>query len=150
MEIKKIEDLAKILKQNGLTKLELSEGECHLVLEAGGKPVAIQTAPVVEEVVASPVEIVDTKPEVAAPAKVEGYAQKTPLVGTAYLAAKAGEAPFVSVGDQVKKGDVLCIVESMKMFNNIEAEVDGTILEICVDNGQVVEFGQVLVRIEEA
>ncbi|MBQ5589695.1 MAG: acetyl-CoA carboxylase, biotin carboxyl carrier protein, partial [Anaerotignum sp.] len=76
-----------------------------------------------------------------------GIEQKSPLVGTVYLAPRVGAEPFVKVGDQVKKGDVLCIVESMKMFNNIEAELDGTIEAVCVDNGQVVEFGKPLVCI---
>ncbi|WP_317854179.1 acetyl-CoA carboxylase biotin carboxyl carrier protein [Chakrabartyella piscis] len=147
MEIKKIEDLAKILKQNGLTKLELSEGECHLVLESGGKPATMQ--PVVEEIPVEPVAEVKMPEVVVEAPKTEGYVQKAPLVGTVYLAAKAGEAPFISVGDTVKKGDVICIVESMKMFNNIEAEVDGTVLEICVNNGQIVEFAQNLVCIQE-
>ena len=76
-----------------------------------------------------------------------GMEQKSPLVGTVYLAPQAGAEPFVKAGDRVRKGDVLCIVESMKMFNNIEAEYDGIIEEICVDNGQIVEFGQTLARI---
>lgn len=68
-------------------------------------------------------------------------------MGTVYLAATGRGRAFVQVGDKVKKGDVLCIVESMKMFNNIEAELEGTIAAVCVDNGQIVEFGQPLVRI---
>ena len=104
MDTNKINDLAKILRQNQLTKLDLTEGDTRIVL-------------------------------------------KSPLVGTVYLAPQAGAEPFVQVGDKVKKGDVLCIVESMKMFNNIEAELEGTIAAVCVDNGQIVEFGQPLVRI---
>lgn len=142
MDTNKINTLAQILRQNGLTKLDLTEGDTRIVLEAGNaqKTVEIPVAPV--ENTAEPkvemAEIVD---------KTAGIEQKSPLVGTVYLAPQAGAAPFVQVGDSVKKGDVLCIVESMKMFNHIEAELDGTIAEICVDNGQVVEFGQPLVRI---
>lgn len=142
MDTNKINTLAQILRQNGLTKLDLTEGDTRIVLEAGNaqKTVEIPVAPV--ENTAEPkvemAEIVD---------KTAGIEQKSPLVGTVYLAPQAGAAPFVQVGDSVKKGDVLCIVESMKMFNHIEAELDGTIAEICVDNGQVVEFGQLLVRI---
>ncbi|MGN1230720.1 MAG: acetyl-CoA carboxylase biotin carboxyl carrier protein [Anaerotignum sp.] len=145
MDTNKINELAKILRQNQLTKLDLTEGDTRIVLEAaGGRPVAA------EEPVFVPVETAAEVPVEAAPEKTEtaeGVEQKSPLVGTVYLAPQAGVEPFVKVGDKVKKGDVLCIVESMKMFNNIEAELEGTIKAICVDNGQIVEFGQPLVRI---
>ena len=146
MDVNKINELAKILRQNQLTKLDLTEGDCRIVLETGGKAVVAEM----------PVALVEKVPEVAEAVSVPvvektepatGVEQKSPLVGTVYLAPQVGAEPFVKVGDHVKKGDVLCIVESMKMFNNIEAELDGTIEAICVDNGQVVEFGQPLVRI---
>lgn len=142
MDINKINELAKILRQNQLTKLDLTEGDSRLVLEAEGRAVTTVEIPVVSvdhtaEILAEPAEIVEKT----------GMEQKSPLVGTVYLAPQAGAEPFVKAGDRVKKGDVLCIVESMKMFNNIEAEYDGTIEEICVDNGQIVEFGQTLVKI---
>ena len=142
MDTNKINTLAQILRQNGLTKLDLTEGDTRIVLEAGNvqKTVEIPVLPV-ENTAEAKVEMAETVDKTA------GIEQKSPLVGTVYLAPQAGAAPFVQVGDSVKKGDVLCIVESMKMFNHIEAELDGTIAEICVDNGQVVEFGQPLVRI---
>lgn len=146
MDINKINELAKILRQNQLTKLDLTEGDSRLVLEAEGRAVTTVEIPVVSvdhtaEILAEPAEIVEKTEEKT------GMEQKSPLVGTVYLAPQAGAEPFVKTGDRVKKGDVLCIVESMKMFNNIEAEYDGTIEEICVDNGQIVEFGQTLVKI---
>ena len=146
MDINKINELAKILRQNQLTKLDLTEGDSRLVLEAEGRAVTTVEIPVVSvdhtaEILAEPAEIVEKTEEKT------GMEQKSPLVGTVYLAPQAGAEPFVKAGDKVKKGDVLCIVESMKMFNNIEAEYDGTIEEICVDNGQIVEFGQTLVKI---
>ena len=146
MDINKINELAKILRQNQLTKLDLTEGDSRLVLEAEGRAVTTVEIPVVSvdhtaEILAEPAEIVEKTEEKT------GMEQKSPLVGTVYLAPQAGAEPFVKAGDRVKKGDVLCIVESMKMFNNIEAEYDGTIEEICVDNGQIVEFGQILVKI---
>lgn len=142
MDINKINELAKILRQNQLTKLDLTEGDSRIVLEAGGKAVTTVEIPAVSvdnagEIAAEPAAIVEKT----------GMEQKSPLVGTVYLAPQTGAEPFVKVGDRVKKGDVLCIVESMKMFNHIEAEWDGTIEAICVDNGQIVEFGQALVRI---
>ena len=146
MDINKINELAKILRQNQLTKLDLTEGDSRIVLEAGGKAVTNVEIPTVSvdntaEFTAESAEIVEKTEEKT------GVEQKSPLVGTVYLAPQAGAEPFVKAGDRVKKGDVLCIVESMKMFNHIEAEYDGTIEEICVDNGQIVEFGQALVRI---
>lgn len=144
METKKIEELAKILRQNQLSKLDLTEGDNRIVLEAAGsRPVTVEV-PVETAEDAAAFASVPAEEESAAPTGVE---QKSPLVGTVYLAPQAGAEPFIQVGDRVQKGDVLCIVESMKMFNNIEAELAGTVEAICVDNGQIVEFGQPLVRI---
>ena len=144
METTKIAELAKILKDNGLTKLDLTEGDNRLVLEA-------ISAPVAPAVVVVPVAAAEAPAAPAAPVAPEEdlYEQKTPLVGTVYMAPQAGAAPYVSVGDHVAAGDTVCIVESMKMFNEIAAECSGTIEEICVNNGQIVEYGQVLFRIRE-
>ena len=148
MDTNKINELAKILRQNQLTKLDLTEGETRIVLEAANgraaatESIVLPVAPVAE--VPAPVAAAPAAEEATPAAGVE---QKSPLVGTVYLAPQAGAAPFIQVGDHVEKGDVLCIVESMKMFNNIEAELAGTIEAVCVDNGQIVEFGQPLVRI---
>lgn len=149
MDTNKINELAKILRQNQLTKLDLTEGDTRIVLEAAnGKTITVE-APValVENIAEAPAEPAQPAPAATVAAASDALEQKSPLVGTVYLASQAGVAPFVKVGDKVKKGDVLCIVESMKMFNNIEAEYDGTIEEVCVDNGQIVEYGQTLVRI---
>lgn len=155
METTKIAELAKILKDNGLTKLDLTEGDNRLVLEAVSAPVAPAVAmPAVVPVEAVPVAAAEAPAAPAAPAvpvvaEEDLYEQKTPLVGTVYMAPQAGAAPYVSVGDHVAAGDTVCIVESMKMFNEIAAECSGTIEEICVNNGQIVEYGQVLFRIRE-
>ena len=156
METTMIAELAKILKDNGLTKLDLTEGDNRLVLEAVSAPVA----PAVVMPAAVPVEAVPVAaaeapaaapeaPEAPAAPEEDLYEQKTPLVGTVYVAPQAGAAPYVSVGDHVAAGDTVCIVESMKMFNEIAAECSGTIEEICINNGQIVEYGQVLFRIRE-
>ena len=107
--------------------------------------------PAAVPVEAVPVAAAEAPAAPAAPAAPEEdlYEQKTPLVGTVYMAPQAGAAPYVSVGDHVAAGDTVCIVESMKMFNEIAAECSGTIEEICVNNGQIVEYGQVLFRIRE-
>lgn len=152
METTKIAELAKILKDNGLTKLDLTEGDNRLVLEAVSAPVApAVVVPAAVPVEAVPVAAAEAPAAPAAPAVPEEdlYEQKTPLVGTVYMAPQAGAAPYVAVGDHVAAGDTVCIVESMKMFNEIAAECSGTIEEICVNNGQIVEYGQVLFRIRE-
>lgn len=152
METTKIAELAKILKDNGLTKLDLTEGDNRLVLEAVSAPVApAVVVPAAVPVEAVPVAAAEAPAAAAAPAAPEEdlYEQKTPLVGTVYMAPQAGAAPYVAVGDHVAAGDTVCIVESMKMFNEIAAECSGTIEEICVNNGQIVEYGQVLFRIRE-
>ena len=152
METTKIAELAKILKDNGLTKLDLTEGDNRLVLEAVSAPVApAVVVPAAVPVEAVPVAAAEAPAAPAAPAAPEEdlYEQKTPLVGTVYMAPQAGAAPYVAVGDHVAAGDTVCIVESMKMFNEIAAECSGTIEEICVNNGQIGEYGQVLFRIRE-
>ncbi len=148
MEIKKISELAKILKQNQLTKLDLTEGDVRLVLESAGGKVVLQEMP--REIEIFEEETMITMEE-KKPVEAESmaYEQKSPLVGTVYLAPQAGSAPYIKVGDKVKKGDAVCIVESMKMFNTIEAEKDGEVVAIPVDNGQIVEYGQILVCIRE-
>lgn len=150
METKKIAELAKILRQNRLTKLDLTEGGNRLILEAaiGGSVPAEVPSPVFEEEPESFHETVEMP--VQAEPLFSGVEQKSPLVGTVYLAPQSGAEPFVKTGSRIQAGDVLCIVESMKMFNNIEAEMDGTIEAVLVDNGQIVEFGQPLFRIHPA
>lgn len=149
METTKIAELAKILKDNGLTKLDLTEGDNRLVLEAVSAPVAPAVVVPVEAVPVAAAEAPAAAPAAPAAPEEDLYEQKTPLVGTVYMAPQAGAAPYVSVGDHVAAGDTVCIVESMKMFNEIAAECSGTIEEICVNNGQIVEYGQVLFRIRE-
>lgn len=152
MDTKQIAELAKIIKQNGLTRLEVQEADTRIVLEAA--PAVVAAVPVAAApVAAEPSDAQDMEQETfvsgAAMDVDDIYEQKTPLVGTVYLAPQVDAAPFVQVGDHVAAGDTICIVESMKMFNEIAAECSGTIEEICVSNSQIVEYGQVLVRIRE-
>ncbi|MBR4944151.1 MAG: acetyl-CoA carboxylase biotin carboxyl carrier protein [Peptococcaceae bacterium] len=154
MKIEEIKELIQALEQSSLTSLELTRGETSVKLTKNHivSPVP-QAAPSAE----IPVSVIQAAPfvsnmsamsaEPAKPVKVEqpeGRAVTCPLVGVFYAAPSPNDAPFVSVGSTVKKGDVLCIVEAMKLMNEITAEQDGTITEICVENGQVVEFGQPL------
>ncbi len=148
MDVKKIESLAKLMKETGLTGLELVEDGQQLRLE---RQVEVVAAPVAAAVPAAPVpatgaEALGVAHEEPAPVK-EGTLVLAPTVGVFYSAPGPDARPFVEVGDQVKKGDTLCIIEAMKLMNEIPAEVDGTVAEICVGNGQVVEFNQPLFRI---
>ncbi len=148
MDVKKIESLAKLMKETGLTGLELVEDGQQLRLE---RQVEVVAAPVAAAVPAAPVpatgaEALGVTHEEPAPVK-EGTLVLAPTVGVFYSAPGPDARPFVEVGDQVKKGDILCIIEAMKLMNEIPAEVDGTVAEICVGNGQVVEFNQPLFRI---
>ena len=143
MDVKEIESLARLMKENGLTALELTEGEAKLKLERRMEPAAAPApaapaAPVAAALGVTPAE---------APAQKEGTLVLSPTVGVFYSAPNPDSKPFVEVGDQVKKGDTLCIIEAMKLMNEIPAEVDGTIAEVCVGNGQVVEYNQPLFRI---
>lgn len=148
MDVKKIESLAKLMKETGLTGLELVEDGQQLRLE---RQVEVVAAPVAAPAPAAPVpatgaEALGVTHEEPAPVK-EGTLVLAPTVGVFYSAPNPDARPFVEVGDQVKKGDTLCIIEAMKLMNEIPAEVDGTVAEICVGNGQVVEFNQPLFRI---
>ena len=147
MDVKKIESLAKLMQETGLTALELSEGETVLKLERkqeviAAAPVAAVSAPATGPEVLGVV----SQPE-ASQTQQEGTLVLSPTVGVFYASPSPDARPFVEVGDQVKKGDTLCIIEAMKLMNKIPAEVDGTIAEICVGNGQVVEYNQPLFRI---
>lgn len=155
MDVNKIAELANIMKINGLTLLDWTEGENRLVLEAApAKAAAPVPAPVAEPLAApapaeQPVVAAEAVPAAEDAAEPDFYEQKTPLVGTVYLAPQTGAAPFVSVGDHIGAGETICIVESMKMFNQIAADCSGVVEEICVSNGQIVEYGQTLFRIRE-
>lgn len=150
MDVKKIESLAKLMQETGLTGLELVEGDMELRLERQQEVVAVAPAapvmPVAAPAPAAGAEAQAASQEQAAPRK-EGTLVLSPTVGVFYASPSPDARPFVEVGDQVKKGDTLCIIEAMKLMNEIPSEVDGTVAEICVGNGQVVEYNQPLFRI---
>ena len=144
MDVKKIESLARLMQETGLTGLELVEDGQQLRLERQVEVVAAPVAAAAPAAVGA--EALGVTHEAPQPAK-EGALVLSPTVGVFYSAPSPDARPFVEVGDQVKKGDTLCIIEAMKLMNEIPAELDGTVAEICVGNGQVVEFNQPLFRI---
>jgi len=151
-EIEYIEKIAKIVADNQLTEIALEDGDKAIIVRkestvVTGAPVAV--APSTPAIAQAPAMNVTpaAKEEKAAPAS-KGTAITSPMVGAFYAAPAPGAKPFVKVGDVVSAGQVVCIVEAMKLMNEIESEVSGKITEICVQNGESVEFGQVLMYVE--
>lgn len=148
VDTKLIRELAEMLGETGLTEIEVEDGERKIRVARGG--VAVAAAPVAPVAVA-PVAVAPVA--AAAPAAVAALAPdhssalKSPMVGTVYLAADPEAPNFIKVGDQVKQGDTLLIIEAMKVMNPITADRAGTVSEILVDNAQPVEFDQPLVLI---
>ena len=146
-----IEKLAKILSENGLSEITLEDENCAVSLrrEATGIAHTVVAAPVAQTVAPAPVAPAAAVSATPAPAAPDNRKTITsPMVGTFYAAPSPDAAPFVQVGDTIKEGDTVCIVEAMKLMNQIDAEISGKIVEICVENGQPVEFGQVLMYVE--
>ena len=151
MDLRKLKTLIDLVAESGISELEVTEENDKVRIVNKVQTVAVAApvaaAPVVAAApapVAAPVAAPAAAPAPAAEVKVEGTQVASPMVGTFYRAPSPGAAPFVSVGDKVTAGQTLCIIEAMKLLNEIEAETSGTIKEICVENGQPVEFGQTL------
>ena len=147
-EIDYIEKLAKIIADNELTEISLEDSDQAITIrkdlpEVAYTPVA---APVATPQIATPVASTPAATEEAP--KHKGNAITSPMVGTFYAAPSPDAEPFVAVGKKIAKGNVVCIIEAMKLMNEIESEFDGTITEICVKDGQPVEYGQVLMYVE--
>ncbi|GGH95747.1 acetyl-CoA carboxylase, biotin carboxyl carrier protein [Pseudomonas fluvialis] len=154
MDIRKVKKLIELLEESGIDELEIHEGEESVRISRHSKvpaqqvyaaaPVAAPAAPAPAPAAAGAPAAGDSAP--AAP-KLNGSVSRSPMVGTFYRAASPTSPNFVEVGQSVKKGDVLCIVEAMKMMNHIEAEASGVIESILVENGQPVEYDQPLFTI---
>jgi acetyl-CoA carboxylase biotin carboxyl carrier protein len=146
MDITAIEKLAELVERIGLDELEVTEGEFHVRLTKRGPQTIVTTAAAPQQ------PAVAASAPIAAPAAAQmpgsnGRTIGSPMVGTFYRAESPESPNFVEVGATVKKGDILCIVEAMKMMNHIEAEASGTIESILVENGQPVEYDQPLFTI---
>lgn len=151
MDIRKIKRLIQLLEESGINEIEIKEGEESLRISRGSSIAPV--APPAQYTVAAPAPAAAPaapapSSEPAAPAIPEGHVVKSPMVGTFYRAPSPGAKPFTEVGTRVKAGDVLCIIEAMKMLNQIEADKDGVVISILVENGQPVEFDQPLFVIE--
>lgn len=143
-----LEKLAKIINDNGLTEISMEDGDQAItirkdlpeVLVGSSAPVAAPAAPVASAPAPSA--------EKTAEPEVQGKAITSPMVGTFYSASAPDAAPFVEIGSEVAVGDVVCIIEAMKLMNEIKSEQAGKVVKICVKNGDPVEFGQVLMYVE--
>ena len=150
MDIRKVKKLIELLEESGIDELEIHEGEESVRISRHSKQVAMQQPYYAQAPMPAPAAAPATAPAAdAAPAqpKLNGTVVRSPMVGTFYRASAPEAANFVEVGQSVKKGDILCIVEAMKMMNHIEAETSGTIESILVENGQPVEYDQPLFTI---
>ena len=150
MDIRKVKKLMELLEQSGMAEIEIKEGEESVRISRYGESAAVAPAPVqiAAPVAAAPVAAAEPAAESTAPAAVDGHPITSPMVGTFYAAASPTSENFVKVGQHVNQGDTICIVEAMKIMNQIEADQSGTVLEILCTDGDAVEFGQTLVVIE--
>ena len=152
MDLRKIKSLLDLVAESGVAEFEICEGPDRIrVINHPQTPVQVvqTTAPAPVAVAAPAAPAPAAQPAAAEPAepKVEGTPLTSPMVGTFDRAPSPGAKPFVEVGDTVKKGQTVCIIEAMKLLNEVEAETDGVVKEICVENGQPVEYGQNLLII---
>lgn len=149
MDLRKLKTLIDLVSESNISELEITENEGKVrIVKSAGAPV-LMAAPAA--LAPAPVAAAALAPEAAAPVPVAeptGHVVKSPMVGTYYTAATPGAKAFVSVGSAVKEGEALCIIEAMKIMNEIEADCSGTVTKILVENGQAVEFGQPLFVIE--
>ena len=149
MDLRKLKTLIELVESSGIGELEIQEGEERVRITRapvhGGAPATTGTIYAAATPVATPAP---TSMEAsAAPAGSEGHLVKSPMVGTFYRAASPGTKPFVEVGDSVQVGDTLCIIEAMKLMNEIEADKAGVVKQVLAEHGQPVEYGQPLVVI---
>ena len=155
MDLRKLKTLIDLVSESNVSELEITEaeGKVRIVKSTGlAAPVAMAMPVAAAPMVAAPVAAVAAPvPEAAAaePAPAAaGHAVKSPMVGTFYRSSSPGAAPFVQIGSVVKEGDTLCIVEAMKILNEIESDKSGTVTQILCENGQAVEYGQPLFIVE--
>lgn len=153
METKKITFLVKLMESSNLSVMEINDNDFSIRLEKGTGQVVVP----MQMPLQAPVAVAAT-PAAAAPASPVGLMQgevslndvteiKSPMVGVFYAQPKPDAPAYVTRGSKIKKGDVVCIIEAMKLMNEVVAECDGEVVDICVENGQVVEFGQVLFKV---
>ena len=152
MDLRKLKTLIDLVSESGISELEVTEGEGKVRIVKNAPPVYVQPSTQYAPQYASPVPApggaleapAASAPATPAPAAPQGHVVTSPMVGTFYRAPSPGADPFVQVGDTVKEGQTICIIEAMKLLNEIESDKSGVVKEILVENGQAVEYGQPL------
>lgn len=144
MDLRKLKTLIELVESSGIAELEISEGEERVRITRTAASTQQTYAPAQPIIAAAAPQAVVAAAEPTKPAVAEGHVVKSPMVGTFYRSASPGSKAFVDVGQTVNSGETLCIIEAMKLLNEIEADQSGVIKAILVENGQPVEFGQPL------
>ena len=151
MDLRKLKKLIDLVEESGIAELEITEGEEKVRISRNGNhaaPAVAVMAPAVAPVAPAPAPAAaPAAAEPAAPAQPEGHLLKSPMVGTFYRSPSPGAKAFVEIGQSVNEGDTVCIIEAMKLLNEIEADRSGIIKAVLVENGQPVEYGQPLIVI---
>ena len=152
MDIRKVKKLIELLDESGIAEIEITEGEESVRISRYAQSVAAAPMPVAAAPMAAvpaAAAAAPASPLVAAEPEEDGFEVTAPMVGTFYAASSPGAAPYVQVGDRISEGDTLCIIEAMKMMNQIEADVSGVVKSIRLQNGEPVEFGQTMIVIDQ-
>ena len=149
MDLRKLKTLIDLVAESGISELEVTEGESKVKIvkgaPAGQNQMVMMQAPYATAAPTAAATVTHAaEPTPAAPAEPAGHVVKSPMVGTFYRSSAPGSAPFVEIGSSVKQGETVCIIEAMKLLNEIETDAAGVIKQILVENGQPVEFGQPL------
>lgn len=146
MDIRKVKKLIELIEESDIAEIEIHEGEESVRINrySSNQPVAVAMSPAPAATIAAPA----ASPQAAAPAEVSGQTVTSPMVGTFYSSPAPTSPAFVTIGQTVQKGDTLCIIEAMKILNQIESDVSGVVKSILSANGQAVEFDQPLFIIE--
>jgi len=148
MDLRKLKTLIDLVSESNVSELEITEAEGKVRIVKGGVAMVQQYAAPVASVMPAPVAAPSAAPVVAAEPVAVGHTVKSPMVGTFYRSASPGAKVFVEVGDTIKEGETVCIIEAMKILNEIEADKSGTVTQVLCENGQAVEYGQPLFVIE--
>ena len=156
MDLRKLKTLIDLVSDSNITELEITEDDGKVRIVKAGATMVAAPAPAAQQVYAAPATLplaapapaATAAPAEAAPAAPAGHVVKSPMVGTFYASSTPGGKPLAEVGTVVKEGDPVCIIEAMKIMNEIEADKAGTITQVLAQNGQAVEFGQPLFVIE--
>ncbi|MBC7718859.1 MAG: acetyl-CoA carboxylase biotin carboxyl carrier protein [Chitinophagaceae bacterium] len=146
MDLRKLKTLIDLVSESNVSELEITEAEGKVrIVKSSGAPLVMHQPAMV---MAAPSAAFAPAPLAAAPEAPAGHAVKSPMVGTFYRSASPGAKPFIEIGSVVKEGETICIIEAMKILNEIEADKSGTVTKILCENGEAVEYGQPMLMIE--